>query len=97
VDVVIVNPICIDLVLCVLTMISHTIIFLAQNKTRHYIKPMLGNDFIPLVIETSNCLHPHFDSYVISCVHVNITHHQHTSSVPLMFIPYYRFEFGLGL
>jgi hypothetical protein len=34
-----------------------------QEKTCSYTKRALGNNFIPLVVETYGCFHPHFDSF----------------------------------
>jgi hypothetical protein len=36
-----------------------------QGKTCSYTKHALKNNFIPLVIETYGCFHPHFDSFFI--------------------------------
>jgi len=46
-----------------------------QNKTQSYVEQTLGNDFIPLAIETYSYLHPCFDSFLISCVHAYIVRH----------------------
>jgi hypothetical protein len=82
-DIIIADPTCINLVQCTL---STTID--VQNNTWSYTKWTLGDDFIPLVRKTYGCFHLNFDSFFISCVHVNITHHQQTSLVPSMFIYY---------
>jgi hypothetical protein len=74
-NIVIVNLTHIDLVQCALTMIVHAIIVVAQDKAQSYIERTLGNDFIPLAIETYGCLHPHFDSFLTSYVHAYITCH----------------------
>jgi len=66
-------------------MITHATIFSVQNKTQFYIEQMLGVDFIPLAIETYNCFHLHFDSFLTFCVNVNITCHQQNSLLVSMF------------
>jgi hypothetical protein len=55
-------------------MITHAMVVAVQNKARSYIERML-DDFIPFVIETYNCLHPHFDSFLTSYVHAYIVRH----------------------
>ncbi len=90
VDIVIVASICINLVECALMTIMYATIFVVQNKKWYYIKQVLKDDFIPLAIKTYDCLHPHFDSYFISCVHISIIYYQQTFLVPSMPIPYYR-------
>jgi hypothetical protein len=65
--------------------------FKTKHNPRHSeCHQVLGGDFIPFAIKTYGCFHPHFDSILTSCVHTNITRHQQTSLVPLMFISYYR-------
>jgi len=71
-NVFIADPTCIDLVQCALTTTAHAMTVVTQNKTQSYIKSELKDDFIPLVIETYDCLHPCFDSFLISCVHASI-------------------------
>jgi len=51
---------------------------------------MPRNYFIPFAIETYGCFHLHFDSFLTSCVHAGIAHHQQISLVPLMLRSYYR-------
>jgi hypothetical protein len=46
---------------------THIAMMVAQEKTRSYFEQILGDDFIPLVIETYGCLHSHFDSFLITC------------------------------
>ncbi len=48
---------------------------IVQNKAQSYTERTPRDDFIPLTIETYGCLHPHFDSFLTSYVHVNIIHH----------------------
>jgi hypothetical protein len=72
------------------TTTTHATIIIAQDKAQSYIEWAPRNDFIPLAIETYGCFHPHFDSFLSSCVHANITCHQQTSLVPSMFIYYYK-------
>ncbi len=68
-----------------------------QNKTQSYVEQTLGNDFIPLAIETYSYLHPCFDSFLISCVHAYIVRHQQTSLVPSMHIYHYRQQMSIAL
>jgi len=58
---------------------------------------MPKDDFIPLAIETYDCLHPHFDSFFTSYLHADIVHHQQISLVPLMLIFYYKQQMSLIL
>jgi len=74
-NVVIINATCTNLVQRVSTMTMHAKIVATQDKVRSYTKWMLRNDFIPLAIETYGCLHFHFDSFLISCVHACIICH----------------------
>jgi hypothetical protein len=69
-------PTCTNLVQCVLMMTTHTTIIATQDKARPYIKRTPREDFIPLATKTYDCLHPHFDSFLTSCVHACIIHHQ---------------------
>ncbi len=89
-NVAIANLIRTNLVQSALTTITHVTTVVAQEKTRSYKEQVLGNDFIPFAIETYGCLHFHFDSFLISCVHANIVRHQHTSLIPSMLISYYK-------
>jgi hypothetical protein len=66
-DVVIIDPIHIDLVQWTSTMIIHVTMMSAQEKTWSYTGRALGNDFIPLVIETYECFHFCFDSFLTAC------------------------------
>jgi len=72
-DVVITNLTCIDLVQRVSTMITHVVTIVA-HKAWSYTKQTSRDDFVPLAIETYDCLHPHFDFFLTSCVHANIIH-----------------------
>jgi hypothetical protein len=63
-------------------MITHATTIAIQDKTRSYTKQSLRNDFIPFAIETYGCLHPRFDFFFTSCVHVNIACYQQNSLVP---------------
>jgi hypothetical protein len=58
-------------------MTTHATIVAIQDKAQSHIKWAPGNDFIPFAIETYDCLHPRFDSFLTSCVHACITHYQH--------------------
>jgi hypothetical protein len=58
---------------------------------------MPKDDFIPLAIETYNCLHLHFYSFFISYLHVDIIHHQQISLVPSTLIFYYKQQMSLIL
>jgi hypothetical protein len=94
---VIVDPTPIYLVQCVLMTTSHVAIIATQDKAQSYIKRTPREDFIPLATETYNCLHPHFDSFLTSCVHACITHHQQTSLVLLMFISHCKQQVSIAL
>jgi intracellular septation protein A len=74
-NLVIANPTFIDLVQHVLTITMNVAIIVVQNKARSYTERVLGDDFIPLAIETYDCIHFHFDSFFIFCVHANIARH----------------------
>ncbi len=58
---------------------------------------MLGDDFIPLAIKTHSCFHPHFDSFLISCVHAYMVRHQQASLVHLMLIFHYGKQMSIAL
>jgi hypothetical protein len=45
-------------------MITHAAMMATLEKTRSYIAQALGDDFIPLVIETYGCFHSCFDSFL---------------------------------
>jgi hypothetical protein len=85
-DIVIVDMTCTNLVYRVSTTTTHVATVAAQDKAQSCIEQALGDDFIPLAIETYSCFHPRFDSFLIFCVHAYITRHQHTSLVLLMLI-----------
>jgi hypothetical protein len=55
---------------------THASRVVAQDKAWSYIERTPGDDFIPLTIETHGCLHPHFDSFLTSCVQASIVRHQ---------------------
>ncbi len=78
-------------------MTMHVAANIAQDKALSYTKQAPGDDFIPLVIETYSCFHLHFDSFLTTCVHAYITHHQQTSLVPLMFIYHYKQRVSIAL
>jgi hypothetical protein len=65
-DVVIVDPICIDMVQQTLATITHVTTMVTQEKTQSYVERTLGDDFIPFAIETYGCFHFHFDSFFIA-------------------------------
>jgi hypothetical protein len=67
------------------TMTTHVMKMVAKEKTRSYTKQTLGDDFIPLAIETYGC----FDSFLIACAHTIIMCHQRSSLVPSKLISYY--------
>ncbi len=54
-NVIIVNPTGIDLVQCASMTTMHAITDVIQKKAQSYTKQTIGNDFIPLAIETYNC------------------------------------------
>jgi hypothetical protein len=60
------------LVQCVSTMIMHAMIVATQDKAWSYTEWVPRENFIPLAIEAYGCLHLHFDSFLISCVHAYI-------------------------
>jgi hypothetical protein len=66
----------IDLVQHALMMAAHVATIAIQYKAQSYTKRAPRDDFIPLAIETYSCFHPHFDSFLTSCVHACIIHHQ---------------------
>ncbi len=74
-NVVITNLIRSNLVQYAWTTIAHATIVVIQDKARACTKQTLGDDFIPLTIETYVCFHVHFDSSLTSCVHACITRH----------------------
>jgi hypothetical protein len=51
-DVVIANPTCIDMLQRTLTTTIYAVMMVAQENTRSYVEQTLGDDFIPLAIET---------------------------------------------
>jgi hypothetical protein len=78
-------------------MTTHASTIVARNKAQSYIERALEGDFIPLAIETYDCLHPCFDSFFTFCVHVYIARHQQTSLVPSMFMSHYRQQVLIAL
>jgi hypothetical protein len=46
-------------------MTSHVAMMVVQEKTINELT--LGDDFIPVAIETNGCLHSHFDSFLTTC------------------------------
>jgi hypothetical protein len=64
-----------NLVQCASMMTTHLATIVVQDKTWSYIKWSSRNNFIPLAIEIYDYLHPHFDSFFTSCVHVSIACH----------------------
>jgi hypothetical protein len=48
-------------------MIRHATMMAALEKTRSHIERTLGDDIIPLAIETYGCLHSCFVSFFIAC------------------------------
>jgi len=89
-NIVIIDPTCINLVQDVSTMTMYAMIVASQKKAQSYIERVPRDDFILFAIETYNCFHPCFDSFLTSCVHAYITHHQQSSLIPLMLISHYR-------
>jgi hypothetical protein len=75
-DIVITNSIRTYLVQRVSTITMHATTVAIQDKARSYTKRAPRNDFIPLAIKTSSCSHLRFDSFLTSCVHVDIARHQ---------------------
>ncbi len=63
--IVVVGPTPTNMLQRTLTMTSHVSMMVAQEKTIN--EQALGNDFIPIAIETYGCLHSHFDSFFITC------------------------------
>jgi hypothetical protein len=54
---------------------THAVTIVVQDKARFYIEQVLGDDFIPLAIETYDCFHLYFDFFFASCVHPYIICH----------------------
>ncbi len=81
-DAIIVNLICIDMVQWTTMTTTFGTMIVVQEKTWSYIKRTLGNDFIPLAIETYGCLYFCFDSILTTCAHTTIAHHQWFSLIP---------------
>jgi len=65
-----------------LTLTTHVVMMVVQEKTQSYIEQTLGNDVILLVIETYGCLRFHFDSFFTAGAQTTITHHQWFPLVP---------------
>jgi hypothetical protein len=57
----------IDMVHQTLTMTTHTMMMVAQEKTQSYVEQTLINDFIPFAIEMYGCFHFRFDSFLTAC------------------------------
>jgi len=55
------------------TIVTHLTMMVVQKETRSYAKRALGDDFIPLAIETYGCFHYCFDSFLTACAHTIIT------------------------
>ncbi len=85
-NIIIINLTCTNLAQRASMMTAHVIIVATQDKAQSYTPQVPGDDFIPLAIETYDCLHPRFDSFFTSCLHANIACHQQTSLVPSMLI-----------
>jgi hypothetical protein len=60
-----------------------------QEKTQSYAKQIVGDDFIPLVIEMYECFHSCCNSFLTACAQTTIACHQQSFLVPLIFISYY--------
>jgi hypothetical protein len=71
-------------------MTTHAMMMVVQEKTQSYVERALGDDFIPLTIETYGCFHFCFGSFLTTCTHTTITHHHWSSLVPSMLVYYYR-------
>jgi len=54
---------------------THIVTMVAQEKTQSYAEQILGDDFIPLVIETYGCFHSCFDSFFITCAQTIVACH----------------------
>jgi hypothetical protein len=78
-------------------MTTHTMMMITQKKTQSYIERTLGNDFIPLVIETYRCFHSHFDSLFTIYAYTTITCHRWSYLVPSMLVFYYRQHVSITL
>jgi len=96
-DVIIVDPTCINMVQWTLTMITHATLMDAEEKTWSYVKRTLSKDFIPLAIETYGCFHFHFNSFLITCAQNTIVRHQWSYLNPSMFISHYQQHLSIAL
>jgi hypothetical protein len=56
-----------DMVQQISMMTTHVAMMVTQEKTQSYVKQTLGDDFIPLAIETYGCFHSCFDSFLTTC------------------------------
>ncbi len=74
-NIVIADPTCTNLVQHTSITTAHAGTIAVQNKARSYTKWTSRNDFIPLAMETYNCLHFCFDYFLTSCVHACRTCH----------------------
>jgi hypothetical protein len=66
-DVIIANLTRTEMVQKTLMMITHVVMMAIREKPRSYNERALGDDFIPLIIETHECFHFRFDSFFIAC------------------------------
>ncbi len=48
-------------------MMSHVAMMATYENTQSCAKQALGDDFIPLAIETDGCFYSCFDSFLIAC------------------------------
>jgi len=68
IDIIIVDLIHTNMMQWVLVTTTHAMMMAIQEKTQSYAKQALGDDFIPLAIETYGCLYSRFDSFLfITC------------------------------
>jgi hypothetical protein len=72
---IIVDPIRTNMVQRASTTTTHAMMMTIQEKTRSYVKQTLGNNFIPLAIDTYGCFHSCFDSFLTICAQTTIAHH----------------------
>ncbi len=74
-DIVIAYSIWIDMVQQTSTTTTHAMMMVAQEKTQSYVEWTLDNNFI-LAIETYECFHSHFDSFLTTYAQTIIMRHQ---------------------
>jgi hypothetical protein len=60
-EIIIANPICINMMQQALMTIAHATMMVIHEKTQSYIYQTPSNDFIPPLIKTYESLHSHFD------------------------------------